>query len=395
MRRIAQVRPSPLIHRWTVLATLAAALVLVPHALNLAVGSIGPKLIENRTLAAWPSMPSSISGWKELPRKLESAAQDQFPLRASLVTLTNGIRYMLGYSTVGNVTVGREGWLFYSAQDIVSYHTGRRPPWSPVELDNWLNVFDERVRQLKAKNIEYIMLVAPRKPTIYPEKTRFPAVVHRDVDVLIAAAKARGNNRIIYPRDALLEAKNDRQLFGAFDTHWNGYGAYVAYTALMTRLAEADPDLKPLPLTAFSSSTRHQGTGDLTQMLGIDHWVSHDLVLFNNDYRTQFRYLGKRQHLIEPAIIETKAPSSKTLLLVRDSFSEALLPMLERHFRRIVLAHYGQGDFRQDLIDRYAPDVVILEMIETSARTAMGNLRWNRKTPAPKDDSPRLEARAQ
>ena len=55
----------------------------------------------------------------------------------------------------------------------------------------------------------------------------------------------------------------------------------------------------------------------------------------------------------------------------RDSFSAALLPFLEGHFSRIVLAHNQDGFWRTDLIERFHPDVVVSEVVESGTRYIM------------------------
>jgi len=53
------------------------------------------------------------------------------------------------------------------------------------------------------------------------------------------------------------------------------------------------------------------------------------------------------------------------LLFIGDSFRHALLPALQPHFRRIIsVYHHDDGSFRPDIIDRFAPDVVVLEVVE-------------------------------
>ena len=162
------------------------------------------------------------------------------------------------------------------------------------------------------------MLVAPRKPTIYPERVPFPTVVRNEVDVLLEAARARRIDRILYPKDALLKAKTDHPLFGPYDTHWNAHGAYLAYAAVMERLSRSDPSLAPLPLSAFAMDVQGRNSNDLAAMLGIVGWVDQHHSQFVHEYRIKFEYLEERQDLESPAIIETNSKSQKTLLLVRE-----------------------------------------------------------------------------
>jgi hypothetical protein len=72
--------------------------------------------------------------------------------------------------------------------------------------------------------------------------------------------------------------------------------------------------------------------------------------------------------------------------MTRDSFSNEILPMLYPHFSRIVLAHNQDGAWRPDLIDRFKPDVVILEVVEHGLRVSMGEA-----PPASQDAATRID----
>jgi len=71
-------------------------------------------------------------------------------------------------------------------------------------------------------------------------------------------------------------------------------------------------------------------------------------------------------------VIDTGELGKPTLMMTRDSFSNELLPMMYSHFSRIVLAHNQDGFWRADLIDRFKPDIVLLETIEPGLRVSMG-----------------------
>lgn len=351
---------------WIALAVCAAILVLVPHAVRLS-GMRMEALDENRTLASMPALPTSLAALGEYPTKVEAALQDQFPLRGVLISRLNLLRYRLGYSVLPSVVVGRDGWLIYNGGNILSYHRGTRKAWDPAPLSTWLDTFEERVRSLKRRNAEFYLLAAPRKPTIYPERVPFPLPVRNEMDVLLEAARARGIDRIIYPREELLRAKQEREIFGPLETHWNAFGVYAAYDALMRRLAQDNPDLAPLPREVFELEASPPRPGDLSLMLGLGGEVLQDFRLFlppSSKSPSRITYLTKDRNWGALTKIETGAPSRKTLLLIRDSFSTALLPLLERHFATIVTVHYSKGFARQDLVDSFKPDIVIIEAIE-------------------------------
>jgi len=64
-------------------------------------------------------------------------------------------------------------------------------------------------------------------------------------------------------------------------------------------------------------------------------------------------------------VIDTGQAGKPVLLMTVDSFSTALLPFLYSHFSRLVIAHNQEGTWREDLIERFKPDLVVLEVIES------------------------------
>lgn len=63
--------------------------------------------------------------------------------------------------------------------------------------------------------------------------------------------------------------------------------------------------------------------------------------------------------------------SGPVLVMTGNSFSNACLPLFERSFIRIVFSHHQNGFFRPDLIERFKPDAVLLEVIESGIRDAI------------------------
>ncbi|MGK9518008.1 hypothetical protein O6467_24950, partial [Salmonella enterica subsp. enterica] len=76
-------------------------------------------------------------------------------------------------------------------------------------------------------------------------------------------------------------------------------------------------------------------------------------------------FLSDNHSWVAPQVLHTEAKTGKTLLLLRDSFSTELLPLLKKHFDTIVMAHVQDGFFRTDLIEQFNPDAVAIVVIET------------------------------
>ena len=50
---------------------------------------------------------------------------------------------------------------------------------------------------------------------------------------------------IVDLRPALKAARQDQDVYYKTNTHWNGYGAFIAYTTIINALGSSYPELKP------------------------------------------------------------------------------------------------------------------------------------------------------
>ncbi|MFN8461674.1 MAG: hypothetical protein U0X93_07900 [Anaerolineales bacterium] len=92
---------------------------------------------------------------------------------------------------------------------------------------------------------------------------------HVKVDQVIAYLRANGKQQVIDLRPALLAAKSERQVYYATDTHWNDYGAYIAYSAIMNELRKTNPNLIAHPASDFEPVSRDSGAADLAAVMGV------------------------------------------------------------------------------------------------------------------------------
>jgi hypothetical protein len=335
-----------------------------------------PGLAEQRDLASRPSMPVSLPELVSLPDRTDAYIQDRFPVRQHFIAALNLVRYQLGYSPLAEVVVGLDGWLFYNAGNFFHHMGARR--LDPASLKAWAGRYTQQVEKMDARHASQFFLIAPEKPSIYPELLPPWLTVSdkNEIDDLLGAVPAAARERIVFPRAELLAEKQRQPVFGPYDTHWNGFGAYVAYKALMDRMYALRPEAgAPLPISAFEPShlERSQLPHNLARMIGIGNSVDVDHPSFATEPQhdpARTRFLAKDKDWWDLQVIETDAPNDLTLLFIRDSFSIELLPFVKRHFKTIVLTHGRQGFKRDDLVERFHPDVVLTEAIETSARDA-------------------------
>ena len=358
---------------------------LIACGLLLALGWSGawrPSLDEKRVLAARPALPHTLAQARAYAKAFDAYVHDQFPPRAQLIAGLNYLRYRLGYSGSSRVIVGRHGWLFYDNGDHIEYPPASTP-LSATDLDVWASVFAAHARYLASRNIAYAVLVAPARENLYSDRLPRWSYLARagrtgDLDAILAALRSGGmdDGRVIDLRPAFAAAiAQGQRLYTPFDIHWNGLGAYLGYRALLQTLSSRYPQLQPRPLRDFPRDTVSGLPRDLALMLGIAGFVHQDYPQFlapPPPSPASVRYLGKRVYWTEPHVLTTGF-SGPRLLLTMDSFSNALLPFLLPHFSQIVIAHNQDGYFREDLIERFHPDIVLLEVFEPSLRFSMNS----------------------
>ncbi|HEX7943162.1 MAG TPA: hypothetical protein VF495_00770, partial [Phenylobacterium sp.] len=164
--------------------------------------------------------------------------------------------------------------------------------------------------------------------------------------------------------------------YTAYDTHWTGLGAYLGYAAFMRELQALGRAEGPRPLEAFREVRMGEVNKprNLALMLGVASFVDVDHPELGDplsEDAVQVTYLGPKHDWTGPHVIDTGQAGKPVLMMTVDSFSNALVPFLYSHFSRIVVSHVDDGTWRPDLIARFNPDIVVLEVVESGLRPAM------------------------
>ncbi len=345
--------------------TLAAGFAL-PFAVK------APDLQEKRELAQFPALPTRPSDLAKFRKGVDAYVGDHFPARPHLIGGLNGLRLPLQVSGSDRVIVGRDGWLFYD--DGTHLGAARNDPQMPApDVRIWLEHLAGRSEALAKQGVPYLIVAAPQKETIYPQMgPAWYAGPDPDRPALLLSrwAAQSGAGQVLYPHDAIARATGwGMKTYSRNDTHWTGLGAYEAYAAIIGRLqamgfkeaARPLTDFRELPAEPFDSR-------DLALMLGVASFVKVDFPQFEDPKVSgtlNIVYLSDNRDWTGPRVIDTGQAGKPVLLITVDSFSNALLPFLYSHFSRLIVAHNQDGSWREDLIARFKPDLVMLEVVES------------------------------
>lgn len=347
---------------------LFTCMVLTPFVAQL-VGLTSGASTENRTLAPAPKV-NSLRELKFLPKMSETYVNDRFGLRQRLVHANSLIRYKLGLSSTRDVVIGKDGWLFYTADKLMEQHTGA-DIFTPVALENWVRQMEANRDWLAKRGVAFYVLIAPDKNTIYPEKLpNYPRGATTRMDQLVARLRS-SDLEFIDPRADLLRVKSQGEMvYTPGDTHWSERGGLVAYELLMQRVQKKYPSIVPLTLDDFTKSVGTPMAADMAYLLALDNDLKYQVERLTPKRKS--RQTAAQSVVSRPGwgwrITENKNDlvDAPRLLVFGDSFTDYVLGpnMLYETFRDPVYTHNNGGTFNFNLVREFKPDIVVVEFAE-------------------------------
>jgi alginate O-acetyltransferase complex protein AlgJ len=243
--------------------------------------------------------------------------------------------------------VGRDGWLFFSGNLVIS-QCARREVFSDQELENWRRLLEMRRDWLRARGAEHLFVVPPDKHTVYPEYLpdwlemgTAPSKVQQLVNYL----KSHPTVEMLDLSQVLIEAKKTHVDYLKTDAHWNCFGGFVAYRAVVEALARQLPGLKPRPPEALDwKPVQSRQGGDLARLMGVAdlRWETQALE------PVVLKPLGTLRDVYNPArlpdgsmketwpLFTLNTNASCKAIVVRDSFAGSWYPFLGQHLEEVI-----------------------------------------------------------
>jgi alginate O-acetyltransferase complex protein AlgJ len=369
------VAPRTSARKWNRLLTGVFLAALLVPTLDL-VFALDPSPSPARNPVVFPSLRAGRA-WGHLPGEIIWYLKSAVGFRGSLVRARSLFAWRtLGVAPTPESVVRADPWLFLSGERVVDDFR-RVDLFSPRELETWRSVLGARAAWLAARGIRYLVVVAPNKETIYadavpPWYTRVSGPSRlAQLRAYLDQDKRGTEGDFLDLTDALAAHRADGRLYHLTDTHWDDRGAFIGYRAVAARLAAWFPSVRPLDDAGVVSEARLAPGGDLARMCGL----KNDLLEPQEQLHlapgvtpatfadgTPLRF--ERMDVNGQARFETRARQGEvpSAVIVRDSFGEALIPTLARHFQRATWV--WTYDFPAELIDEQRPSVVIEELVE-------------------------------
>lgn len=322
---------------------------------------------ENRPLARKARLVENGAVNLDYPTDFDDYWADHFGLREELVTAVNSASLALFNDTLSEKAVaGKNNFLYFS--ETMGDYTGLNV-LSDDDISRTATVLRLVGEYANSTGADFVFSVAPNKNTVYPEymprriKQRdFPG----NMEKLYSALDAAGVCTIDFAQ-MLRTAKDDGLLYYRQDTHWNERGALIAYNAIMERIMGAESYNAYDDVTSTDKSGYY---GDLHNFV----LPTEESSLLYPDFGIYTEYIldeGARPERDANFGTASDVNKDKSLLLYRDSFGEALIPLLSTNLGRAV---YSQS-FPYDLtLGNEDFDLVMIELVERNIPNLLTSL---------------------
>ncbi len=278
------------------------------------------------------------------------------------------------------VLAGRDQWLFLARENhetnvVEDYRSFRL--FSPGELAAWVAEFTARRDWLAGRGIRYLVVVAPNKHGIYPEKLperlRRAGPVSRTDQLVAALRQARVD--VVDLRPILLEVKKTRQAYYRTDSHWTPHGAYAAYLEIMRALSRHFPRFADEVRRDYDATPLAGSKGGLAPMLGLEDLFPEEKFVYvpRGGFRSHPRddsRAGSPEDFQPAEVRENPDATLPRAVVFRDSFCHELIPFLSEHFSRVVYLWPFPSNprqmrrFEREVVERERPQVVVDEFVE-------------------------------
>ena len=301
---------------------------------------------ENRVLSSLPHLNGSQIASGGFEKQFETYENDQFPLRDLWITLKAGTDRLMGKVESNGVYVGKSGYLMeeFKAPDQTQY-------------DATVKAMTDFAQ--KHSDLKQYALIAPNSVNILSDRLPAFAPVQDQNSWLdsLSASLTDAGVTFIDVRSTFKDHKME-DLYYHTDHHWTTQGAYYAYLKAAKDMGidtSADtydkaPVTRSFQGTLSAKSGFRSGekdeidvflpTGDqaLSSVVNyVDEQKKTASFYDTSKLETRDKYAMFFNGNHGKVVITTPTEENRTLLVIKDSYANSLIPFLAPYYRKIVM----------------------------------------------------------
>lgn len=326
--------------------------------------------VEKRELQTRPeiSITKVLDG--RFQKKYESYLRDQFPGRDHWVSFQTDMELFMGKNEIHNVYIGKNHYL-------LEHYTKKE--FDPQQISKNLQALEKFVGKAKQNADVHVMMV-PTKSWILREKLPAFAPHYKEQKFYDALQQKLEKEDVLISVEPVLDAHKEEEIYYRTDHHWTTLGAWYAYEqytkAVGGDLQRAQGKKKFRCISKDFYGTTYAKINYARQADKIEIYEPADKlrVVYNmGEKKTKTLYdvsflktadqysvfTGGNQAVLE---ITGGIKNGKTLLLIKDSFANSILPFLAEDYEKLVVVDLRQLNVSGDrLLEMFSPtDILIL-----------------------------------
>ena len=326
--------------------------------------------VEKRELQTRPeiSITKVLDG--RFQKKYESYLRDQFPGRDHWVSFQTDMELFMGKNEIHNVYIGKNHYL-------LEHYTEKE--FDPQQISKNLQALEKFVGKTKQNADVHVMMV-PTKSWVLREKLPAFAPHYKEQKFYDALQQKLEKEDVLISVEPVLDAHKEEEIYYQTDHHWTTLGAWYAYEqytkAVGGDLQRAQGKKKFRCISKDFYGTTYAKINYARQADKIEIYEPADKlrVVYNmGEKKTKTLYdfsflktadqysvfTGGNQAVLE---ITGGIKNGKTLLLIKDSFANSILPFLAEDYEKLVVVDLRQLNVSGDrLLEMFSPtDILIL-----------------------------------
>jgi len=292
--------------------------------------------------------------------------------RKSLIKIFNNFKYKVGDKVFANAVIGKDGWLYFTGDMSIQDYQKT----SVISIGNVKRI-TQILNQFKKITDQYggtvLLVIPPDKSTVYPQymPDEIPVIGQiSSLDRLVDYMNKNGNVEVLDLRSTLESASKSREIYYRTDSHWNCYGAFYGYEAILSELAVSYPHIAHYSLGDFELISSRHSLLDIAALMGLSLNEEDEMSVIpkfkNRISVVPMAGMGSMGESLR-SVTNMDAESSPDVMIFHDSFYTACLDQfMEPTFRSTVSLHYGDAQLTNylDMVAAQKPDIVIVEFVE-------------------------------
>ena len=335
---------------------------------------------ENRYLEGFPKLTYKTIMSGEFSSNFEKYSTDQFIGRDAWISLKTISDLAMFKKDNNRVYFGKDDYLFDVDEDI------NKEQFNKNMLS--INKFLEKIKEYN-ENVGITALLVPTKSQVLEEKLPLHAPLMDENHIVEKIKSSLNDNINILNLTDTLKEHSKEDIYYKTDHHWTTKGAYYAYKHYLQQIG--DTPLRESEFIKDIASDEFYGTsyrkanfyrGEPDKIYSyipkepvkytVDYnGVSKEEGLYDNSFLDKVDkysyFLGGDKPLIE---IDSEVRNNKTIVIVKDSFANSMIPFLINHYEKIIIidTRYFNGSISEFIKEKDVDEVLLLYNIQNFAK---------------------------